>query len=110
MPPMASLPTPAAEPLREAASFNIRAPTTLENGQWLNRDSRRQQFGLQFLGSARGKLTTQEQFDFSRLGIEQLGQDLRVVPLPGQPGFQLVNIPGEHVSIISASTGFWPTL
>jgi hypothetical protein len=37
MPPMASLPTPAAQELREAASFN---------SEWMKRDSCCQQFSL----------------------------------------------------------------
>src|ERR1700719_1375433 len=60
-------------------------------------DSRRQQFGLQFLGSAWSKMAAQERLDLARLYIEKISQDLRVVPLPGQPWFQSINILGEHI-------------
>ena len=46
-------------------------------------DSRHQQFGLQFLGSAWSKMATQERLDLVRLYIEKISQDLRVVTLAG---------------------------
>ena len=69
MPPTNSPPTSAADRLRAAASFNIRSGPDYR--EWLKRDSRRQQFSLQFLGSARGEVPTQERFDFARLRIEK---------------------------------------
>jgi hypothetical protein len=79
-----------------------------ENG--LKRYPRRQQFALQFLGSPWGQVATQERPDFARFRVEKLCQNLHVVTLPGQPWFQSVTILGEHISIISTPTGFWPTL
>jgi hypothetical protein len=51
-----------------------------ENG--LKRDSRSQQFTLQFLGPARGQVTTQKRLDLTRFRIKKLCQDLHVVTLP----------------------------
>jgi hypothetical protein len=42
-------------------------------------------------------MTTQERLDLARLCIEKISQDLRIVPLPGQPWFQSINILGEHI-------------
>jgi hypothetical protein len=49
-------------------------------------------------------------FDLARFRVEKLCQDLRVITLPGQPWFQPVISLASTFSIISAPTGFWPTL
>jgi hypothetical protein len=46
-------------------------------------NSCRQQFILQFLGSARRQLAPQEFFDLARFRVEKLCQDFDVVALPG---------------------------
>jgi hypothetical protein len=52
---------------------------------------------LQLLGAARRQLAAQERFDFARLRIEEFRQDLGIVTLSGEPGFQPVNILGEDI-------------
>jgi hypothetical protein len=49
------------------------------------------------VGSTWRKLAAEERFDLARFRVEKLCQDLRIVTLPGQPWFQAVNIPGEHI-------------
>ena len=60
-------------------------------------NSCRQQFILQFLGSARRQLAPQEFFDLARFRVEKLCQDFDVVALPGQPWFQPISIFGKDI-------------
>jgi hypothetical protein len=88
---MNSPPTSAADQLREAASFNIRAGShSVRITSLLKWNSCGQQFILQFLGSARRQLAPQEFLDLARFRVEKLCQDFDVVKLPNWHGSPVV--------------------
>src|SRR5271165_7052745 len=112
MPTTTSLLAFVAQRLRVAASFNSPKTSALDhnNENGLKGDSRRQQFGLQFLGSARSKMAAQERLYLARLYIEKISQDLALYPCRVSLGSSPLISLASTFSIISVPTGFWPTL